>query len=471
MPRILVAQSLAPATRDGDPNVPIANYIGQEIDDGGKLTPVIWSMSDPIFREAALGGKLKDIPDHPKLADALSFARVVGADYVLICEAVKSGKEVKSSARLYRGTKEIWKGSESMGASQNGTADPFSSAQSTARTIVIKMSAAALKELTVQAKVVTPEPGRGQAPVPTTVTPPPVAKSDNSQLKIDLQEFLKDKHYASAVSLLRDAIDAEPFDPERRMMLVDLLKDRDPAAAAEEARRAETLIPDKPEFRVAAARAFMSAGKTKEALEELNEAIARAPEATATRLLLAELALSDGQPEKALPHLDEAIKNEPTAEAYFLRSLCRAMLGGADGVKLDLASMDKASPVKSPADLERRYKIAIPNLDKLLLKSFEQVRDLTQHAIVKPKDTDVQDTLETLQRLTGARLVFLQGLAVPPDFQKLHDRWLLSYKLLAQALSDLKTFTGGDADALTDARMNLGEAIKQATQARSASAG
>jgi tetratricopeptide (TPR) repeat protein len=466
VPRILIVQSQVPANKDGDPNVPIANFVSQEIDDSGKLTSVVWSLSDPNFREAALSGKLKNVPDLPKLADAISVARQLDAEYLLVVEATKNGKDVKAFARLYRGGKEIWKNSETMAVATNGEANPLSSAQSIARTTVLKMNSSALKELSVKTAVSTPEPARGQAPVSTMVAPPPVAKSDNSKLRSEVEALVRDKHYTTAIAMLRDAVDSDPFDAERRMMLINLLQDRDPASAADEARRAGSLIPDKPEFRILAARAFMQAGMNKEAQEELNEAIARSPEATTTRVLLAEIAIKDLQPEKALGHLDEAIKNEPTAEAFFMRAICRAMLGGADGVKLDLAAVEKATPERSPTDVERRYRLAIPILDKLISRSFDAVRDLTQRAIVRPKDTEVQDGLESLQRVCAARSALLTGLTVPPDEQRSHDRWVLAHKLLAQTLVDLRTFTGGDSDALVDARMNLGEAINQAKLAR-----
>lgn len=217
-----------------------------------------------------------------------------------------------------------------------------------------------------------------------------------------------------------------------------------------------------------AARAWIQAGRPKEAQDELNEAVAHAPDAPATRLLLAEVALADLNPERALPHLDAAIKAEPTPDAFYLRALCRAMLGGVDGLKLDLDEMSHREPKAADADIDRRYRLAVSVFDRLNKRDGLEIRDLIQKAAIKPKDAGLHDGLTAVEQRLAARIAFMEMMATPATLQKTHDRWLLADKLLAESLVNVRSFIGGADDALTDARMNLGEGIKQADLARSA---
>lgn len=466
VPQLLIVQAMSPVKDDSDPNVPIANFLAQEIEEAGRLSPIVWSLTDPTFRKATLDGKLKALPDKPKESDIMGAAKALGADFVIICQATRTAASVKSNARLLRSGREIWKDNETMRVDSAEGYDSSGTAQSIARTFLLKMTPS-IKDLPVKTKVVTPPPEQGQAPEPPPVEPPKPTKTDNTKLKSDVQGLVQTKQYSLAIAMLRDAIDIDPLDAERRTMLIDLLRQSDAAAAASEAARAGDLLPDKAEFRILEARAWMQAGRTKEAQEALNEAIARAPEATTTRLLLAELALNQGDPEKALPHLDQTIKNDPNAEAFFLRALCRSLLGGADGAKLDLAEMAKTKEAKpTPLDVQRRYSLAISILDKWLVKSEDSTRTLISRAIVKPKDAEVRDGVAEAQRLVAARIAFLTALPHPAESQKTFDRWLLAHRLMAQSLMDVQNFMAGDSEALTDARLNLGEAIKQSATAR-----
>jgi len=252
----------------------------------------------------------------------------------------------------------------------------------------------------------------------------------------------------------------------RRAMLIEILKDRDPKMGADEAKRAGALLPDHPEFRILAAKALMNVGSSKEALEELNQAIARAPNAPSTRLLLAEMSIRKLEPEKALPHLDEAMKAENSADCHFLRAVADALLGKPDGVRSEVEAMDKLTTTKSPSDVARHHNLAIAVLDQQMAKDADEIRTLTQRAIIKPKDPDTNDRIRQIQRSVAARGVLLAMIASPTSDQPVHDRWVLAHKLLAQSLLDLQSFTAGSEDSLTDARLNFGQAVEEAEKAR-----
>jgi len=466
VPKVLIIQAPVPVTKDGDPNLGIANFLAQEVDDGGRLSSMVWSLTDPGFRQATEGGKIKDISDTPKLPDALKAAKQMGVEYVIVCVASRNGGDAKSLAHLYKNGREIWNDKVSMRVGIKDTYDREGTALSIAHTIVLKMTGAALKDLPVRNINRTPDPAQGQLPaVPHTETPAPEV-NDDAKLWSAVSDLMQGGHYASAVTAVRDGIDAQPFNADRRKKLIELLQTTDPAAAATEAIRASEIIPEDTGFRILAARAWMQAGKNKEAQDALNEAIARSPDAPATRLMLAELAIRKDDAEKALENVDLALKASPSAEGYFIRALCRAILGGADGVTLDLNEMAKAKAGSTDADIARRYQLAIEILDRLMIRTGEGAKELISHASVKPKDANVKEGLDTTRQQLNARIAFLAGLPHPASKQNSYNRWLLSYKLMNQAMSDLDTFIGGSSDALVDSRINLGEAIKQANLAK-----
>jgi len=466
IPRVLIVQVAQPG-KEGDPNLPVADFLAQNLDTEGRVSSIVWGVADPVFREAALSGKLKEVPDRPTVKQAIPVADRLGAEYVLSVKAFRSGKAVKGVVELYRGGRKVWSDEQNLEVSVSGAFDKSGTAESIARTIALRLNAGPFNSLTIKPKVETPEADKGQAPIQVTIAPPPVAPKDNGGLRNEVAALLKDQRRAAAITTLRDAVDADPLDLERRTLLVQVLGESDAPAAALEARRAADLAPEKVGMRVEAARAWLRAGRNDEAQKDLNEAVARNPEGSDVRVLLAEVSLRRGDANTALEHLDRAIKTQDTAEARFLRAVCRASLGGIDGVKLDLQAMDKLNPEKSPHDVIRRYDMAATTLDPLFKASADAARSLMQRTIVKPKATETQEALGEARRLVLARVALLAGMPPPSERKASHERWILAHKLLAQSLADLQSFAdGGGDEALTEARINLGEAVKQSQAAK-----
>ncbi|MGV3615871.1 MAG: tetratricopeptide repeat protein [Fimbriimonas sp.] len=471
VPRVLIVQMQVPVTKEGvDPNVPIADPLAQELDQGGKVSSIVWGVTDPVFRAAAADGKLKDVPDHPTLAQAQAAARALSAEFLLTCEARQNGSDVLADVRLLRGGRVVWKDKQPMRVSLGGgPTSRYDTARSIARTLAMRMQGEALKSLPVAAKIETAEPTKGQAPVVPVVppvTPVDTSAADLARLRTEVQRLLGDGRRSAAILALRDGIDIKPLDPVRRKLLVDTLMESEPLLAAEEARRAAALAPEDSELRVLAARAWLRADRSAEAQADLNEAMARQPDSVPTRLLLAEIALRAGNGEQALEHVDRALKTEPGAEAYFVRAVCRATLGGLDGVKQDLAASQKASPEISPTDALRRYRLAAEVLDAEFDRLTVGFKNLMPKIAVKPKDAQLGETLEGMKALSEAQTALQDGLLVPAEVKASHARRVLARKLLGQVFMDLDAFVGGTGDAIADARISLGEAIKQMTTAR-----
>lgn len=470
VPRVLLVQMSIPVEKDGtDRNVPLVDPMAQELDQGGKVSSIVWGMSDPVFRAAATDGKLKDIPDHPTLEQAQTAARALSAEFVLTCESKQVGSEFVADVKLIRSGRVVWKDKHSMRLSQSsGGTERFDTARSLARTLALRMQGEALKSLPVAAKTETAEPTKGQAPVVEPVAPPDTSAADLAKLKTEVQRLLSDGRRSAAILMLRDGIDVKPLDPVRRKLLVDTLLESDPIGAAEEARRAANLVPDDGELRVLAARAWLRANRNAEAQADLNEAMARQPDSVPTRLLLAEIALRQGNGEQALEHVDRVLKTDTSAEAYYVRALCRSTLGGTDGVKQDLAAASKASPEVSPNDALRRYRLSAEVLDAEFDRLITSLKNLMPKLAVKPKDRTLADELEQVAALNEAQSALQEGMMVPMELKAADARRVLARKLLGQVLMDLDAFVGGTKDAISDARINLGDAIKQMATAREA---
>lgn len=492
VPKILLVQFQVPVTKDGvDLNIPLLDPLAEEIDRGGKLAPIAWTMTDPNFRELIAAGKVKDVPKDPDIRFAHSVAKTASIPYVMSCESKQVGMNVVATILLYRNGRQIWKDTENMRLMGTEDDQGRDVALSVARTVAMKMASDPLKALQVAPRIDTEDPTRGQLPttVPPVTDPPKTLDTQPTEvkpvtetipdlppdrtaeefpgIKATVQELLVGGREAAAILYLRDAIDQKPLDMLRRRLLVETLLTGRPAEAAQEARRAANLDPDNVEIRVLAAQAWVEAGNLREAQADLNESLARHPDSVAARLLLAELALRQGLAEQALEHTNAAIKATPTAEAHFLRALVRSVLGGVDGVSQDLEAANNLMPEVSPTEALRRYRLSVLVLDAAFDRVAESVKETLPRAAVKPKAPEVLETVDNVRALIASQEALIQAQIVPSEAKQAHARRVLARKLLIQSVTDLVAFGEGTQDAIGDARINLGDAIRQMGTARS----
>lgn len=503
IPGVLIVQEVVPNDRVGDPNVAIGNVMASELEKEGIMASVVWSQTDPIFRSAVESGMIKDANKVPDLARARQVADKLKLEYIIFIRAYQFGNNVMGRVILYKGTKQIWKdpqeGTQYIDKDQklipkvtkdkNGRETktypkpevtklddrPMSvmgpnglllddSALSLVRTWVALIKSEPFKGQGTSPRISTPDAAQGQQPkVPSEVIVPPVGKVDNKQLLADLDAMIKSGQSIPAILMLRDAVDAEPQDVDRRTALVrTLLLVGQAELAAIEARRAAELLPDKVELRAMAARAWMQAGREDEAMADLNEAVARDPNSRETRLLLAEVNLSKGRPQQAIEHLDAVLKEKPTADTWYKRALCNALLGKKEEVTSDLANAKALGLGGTTQESASRYGLAMDLVEKSMIQIGGDIRTLMQRAQVKRTDPEVAQGADKQKAVVAAWAAFLSGCEVPTLHRSSHDRRLLASNLLSQTLGDLGNFiASNDEDVLSEARINLGEAIKQ----------
>ncbi len=458
----MIVQTIVSPKDNVDNNVLMADYVAQELETEGRITPIAYSMTDPVFRAAVQGGKLKDAPDRPNLNQSFEVARVLGAEYVMVVEGVQVGNAIKTKAKIYRDRKQVWKDEQNLVVNSIGATNQDSTCKSLARTMVLRMNSGPFKGFVRRKVSVTPELSKGQEPILPVVTRPVPAQAESSAWKAEVRSLIANGKKALALAALRDAVDAAPLDVERRMELITFLMRDDPKAAGEEARRSISLVPDRSDLRALSAKAWMQAGLPEEAQKDLNEAVARDPNGQNTRLMLGELALGQLDAEKALDHLDQAIKQKDSGQARFLRGACHGLLGHKAEMLADFKQGAVLQEKPSDQEITERYNLVADIVDRLVAQDGIELRSLTQKVVVRPKDNELKQEVTSVSKRIVSRSELISVIATPVASKQINEKRLLVHNLMAQSLTDLQAFCDkGDEDSLADCRINLGEALRQ----------
>ena len=460
-PRVLIAP-LAPLKKGGAaPSASLANHLAQEMDDDGRTLPIVWGLSDPVFRPLALEGKLGDVPDLPSREAALAVARRLDAEYVFLYRSERKNGGLDASAELLQNGRTVWKDQKSMGAKLGDAQSDDNTAASVARTwmLLLTNKDGPLKSLPSKKTSVTPDATPGQNPVIVTAPPtslPPAVTTDLKALDDRLAALLRAGRPDEALMLARDAVDADPLSPGPRTALVRLLASQgDADGAATAAVQAADLLPEVPALRIDAVRRLLELGKTKEARQEANELRARTPDDPAARRLSAEVALANDDAETAIRETEALLKLGEDPEARLLRGIARARLGGAEGAAADLSAWASTVPA-GPARADG-YAFAERLLGAMAERAAATLPALLQRAAVQPKSGAVRDELDEAQRQAQARAAAFAALPAEGPVAR-HDAWALAHRLMALVAADLRAFLAGSDDALTAARLDLGEA-------------
>jgi tetratricopeptide (TPR) repeat protein len=507
VPSILIVR-IKPAIKELDTKeqaetFPVADAFANEVQAGGRMAPVVWGLTDPIYRDAVQNHTIRTGEDMPTLDAAKDVASKLHCDYVFAIDLKASEDGLLTKAWLYRRGSLIWSDPQvdlSAGESNlrkllkakqitkkefdqrlNDLTYRTSSVQigarfgledslrSLARTWVEQLNSTALKPLPQNPIQPTPDPAKGDQPVKPTLPVPerPKPTADNSwKAAYTASEAAGD--HTKSINILRDAIDAAPLDADRRLALISVLRHAGMyEAAALEARRDAEMIPENIAFRTLAARAWMEAGNAEEAQVDLREAVARAPGSVDTLTLLGETSIAKGEFDSALASLNQAVAAGATPETYFVRALAYTLLGRDKEASEDLKQANAAT--LDAQDEETRYGLIASLFDEGAAGIGGDIRTLHQRAQVARKDNEVKALAATYFARVKCRANFIAGISAPKAHASSHNRRVLAYKLLSQCLTDLDSFIkSGDEDVLTDSRINLGEALKQVASARQA---
>ena len=494
VPAIVIVQARVRADHDSDSNLFLGHYLAQELQDGGKVAPIVWSLEDAIFRSAVEEKLIAEPRGNPTLEAVLQGASKLHADYVFVMSVWREGEAVKARGALLRRGSVVWfdPDAKSGGVSNDASmgwarqalgqespapkacrevlvsaTDAENGVRSLARTWALLLSSEPFKNLPVSTQAKTPDPDQGQQPI--APDPLPARAVNNNELMAQVDGLVKDGRLVVAVNLMRDAVDTEPMDAERRRRLAELLiLIGRPREAAEGARAAANLLPERPHLWALAAEAWLAAGAFEEAQADVNELIARVPENPDARMLIGQIRLHMLDSAGAITHFSQVLESAPTNAAYFLRGLAHALAGHADEAAADDAKSLLFS-VDEPQKPAWRYATATDLFDQAAAGVGSQLRDLIPIARVRPKDKDVARAVEERWAQVDAVLAALARIPVPEAHKRSAARRELALKLLAQSVGDFRAYLrSGDEEILGDATINLGEALKNLAAAKEA---
>jgi tetratricopeptide (TPR) repeat protein len=264
--------------------------------------------------------------------------------------------------------------------------------------------------------------------------------------------------------ILRDAVDAEPFDLPRREALIKLLNETGhPDLAAAEAARASALNPASGGFRLEGARSALAAGNLDGAATAAKDALAHDPKNADAHLVLGEVSLFRLEYPAAIADFDAACTIGPTTEAVYYRAIAKAFSGDVPGAAADGESAHHGSVVQPVPPYDTTIKL----FDAAVQGAFDGVRNLLPNVALGTNAQDLSASVAKIQSVATASAGFLTSWQSSKTHAPSHERRILALKLLAQACGEIVGFLAKrDDEALTDARIDLGEAMKQYKSAK-----
>ncbi|MBV6457707.1 MAG: hypothetical protein HONBIEJF_00824 [Fimbriimonadaceae bacterium] len=459
-PKVLVVQSLAPAGRDVDPNVRVAHHLAEALDTDGRIVPIVWSQSDPLFRKLLDDNQIGVVPEDPTPNEAYLFGKKLKFRYVLVVSAITEAGDLLASGALYENNpnKPVWSENRSSGVMTNGAFDPENSARTLARSWTIALGAGPFKRF----------PPKVSGPTTAVETPKPAADPISPSYDArDLQkvdEWIKAGETTLAAALLRDMIDFDPKNLQLREKLLNALLLDYPASAAEIATQLADREPDKPDFRLLAAESFLRSGKLQDAGRELELVKQRNGNDPRYLRLAGDFASAKGEWLEARQHYDRCLEAGPNPQARRNRGLARVMLGDANGAKEDFGY-----EVLTGRFMEDFYKRAVSLADLAVPGLADEIRTTLQRLRVNRDDPSVREATNSMLARSSSLAEMLKGIAVPEFHQNSHQWRALACSLLVQASQDLvKLAKEGDDEAGAECAISLGEGLKNWAKATEA---
>lgn len=466
---VLVVQNRPIGTDDPDPQHNLLQMIGDKLNTDGRILPILWSETDVVYR-SAVNDKLIRNTQTPSKSEILSAAEKLRAEYVLVITVWKNDASLQYRTELYKKGQLEWQDPVPTGLAATQKELPESRMLSVTGaldddlrhltgSLIDVLFNGPLVQLAPRPLVIDSGPEKGVVIRPAEV--PPVPTVDNKALLEQVMKLLATGSNSQAIATLRDAVDAEPFNVERREVLVETLLNLGMTTeGADQARRAANVMPENAKLWALSARAWVMAGRVDEAQTDLNEAAARDPENAETRLLMAELAIGRQEFTAAATHLEVVFSKAPSEDAFWIRALMKLFTTGEESAKQDTVASGGQS--LDPIRKVKRYRQVIVLTDKMLENIGDEARTLFSAVRRDPKEEGllikVTAAYERASRVSSA----LDWVESPKENITSDGERRLALKLLSQSLGELLGYIQApSADAIDDATINLGEGLRR----------
>lgn len=480
-PRVLIVQTLSDPDSAFENNVWVASDLARELQRDGRVEPIIWSSTDRTLT-ATLESLRVSFAPNPDRDTIERTRRLLGAEFVIILEAIKKEGVAQTRVDVFRngGNRPIWtfrpddarqgppkvfvNGREDRDATRslaenlppdsrfesggfvaliNGLPDWSSTSLSLARTWASALGEGPFRTYTRRPELDTRWQEGRLIPDWTLL---PVANADWMN---QITRHTTSGDPSGAITIARAAVDAAPFDIQRRIQLIKALQNAAHyRSAAVEAQKAAAQVGTDPVFWGLAAELLYRAGDPDAAEAALNQALARGFEGPEVLLLRADIAFAKGDFERALPLYAEL--SNPAA--IYSRTLCNALNGvGTDEIVVSLA------PIATlPVEINR-YQGAMFALERWWITQSSPLNELITQARISPELSAAAIRTE-LQR-TDAIVAFLRGTPIPDSHRTSHEARILAYIMLGKALAEARSAAElNDPDLAVDALISFGEA-------------
>ncbi|MBX3096136.1 MAG: hypothetical protein KF812_04685 [Fimbriimonadaceae bacterium] len=454
-PRLLIYQSLT-ASSDFDPNLYLVSGLARELDIEGRVQPVAWSSTDPIFLDVLNRERISNYAA-PDVETRERVRKALGAQFVLEVEAVKQEDQSLVAATLKRDGRVVWQlvpsndrnnptprvlvnGVEDREATRelrgglpgnlnqdqgfyvvrvNGFPDWAATTESIVRTMTAVLGNGPLKDFPRRIRI---ESSLDPAFIEPRWSLTPGANGAWNETVLDRSA---EGDFATVITILRDAVDEAPDDIQRRIRLVSVLAQAGlPEAAAREAERAAIWMGRESDLWGLASQMWLAAGNVAMSRNALDQALMRGYTGIAAQRMRGDIALLSGDP-------DEAIEFYGAVEGDEL-AWSRALAMTADGRDPALIVAAMQGLRLTDAMLLERYTFASRCVERTTIGLTDDI-SIALPIIRSGPNPEMLTRLHRARRRAAALLAFLQGVAPPRFHRESHQRRLVAYKLLEEA--------------------------------------
>jgi tetratricopeptide (TPR) repeat protein len=465
---MLIFQEPVPASQETNPNVDITAPLAKELDEIGKVAPIIYDPGSKLFQLAIEEGRFKEAPAEPSRDQVFAIARALQCRYVLVVKSYRVGETIRASAELFRqgGHGAIWVAPErGFAAAAGDTPDIQTAAVSAGRTIALQIVSDPLKNEEAEPVLPDTDPGEGSGNV-TAAAPPENRPWQDGLVALDGGDLTE------AAALFRAAVDQDPLNGRIRATLAETYMElgmTDQALA--EVVRSLGLLPGDKALAIMHGRVLARSGDLRNAEIAFRTLLSKDSDDVQAIVGLAEVLTARLQPEEAAAMYRRARTLAPDdpqiawalSEVLAMQGDYQASLKERDAaLALGLSAEDSAVLARY-----QRLMAVVANAGTQAAKDAQDLHAEAARVQAQP-DFNLNARVAGLLVQVNSMIDYLEQLSPPKPYVGSHRERLFAMNLLSQSIVTIKqALEQGKPAALDDASLTLTEAARELANASS----